>query len=77
MLPLYLLSQSKLPIKQTSSNYITMHTSFPPRRFFTTLKGLSHEGDLAFDDMYIVRLVLGQNRGWGHFFNFLSALIIL
>ncbi len=31
------------------------------------LKGLSHEMDLAFDDVW---LVLGLNKGRGHFLNF-------
>ncbi len=36
-------------------------------RYGTCLKGLSHELDLAFDDMYF----LGLNRGrQGHFLNF-------
>ncbi len=40
------------------------------------LKELSHEMDLAFDDMY-VWLVLGLNRGMGHFLHFFGALSIL
>jgi hypothetical protein len=39
------------------------------------LKGLSHDMDLAFDDIY-VWLVLGLNREGGHFFNFLGAPMI-
>ncbi len=40
------------------------------------LKELSHEMDLAFDDMY-VWLVLGLNRGTGHFLHFFGAPSIL
>ncbi len=39
------------------------------------LEGLSREMDLAFDDLY--GLVLGLNRGQGHFFNFSAAEMIL
>ncbi len=42
------------------------------RRQFA-FKGLSHEMDLAFDDMYD----LGLNRGRGQFLNFLAAQMIL
>jgi hypothetical protein len=39
------------------------------------LKGLSHEMDFTFDDMYM--LVLGLHTGRGHFLNFLGAPMIL
>jgi hypothetical protein len=39
------------------------------------LKRLSHEMDLAFDDMYIL-LVLSLNRGQNHFKKFLGAPMI-
>ncbi len=41
------------------------------------LKGLSHEMDLAFDDMYGYWLVLGLNRGRGQFSNILASQMIL
>ncbi len=40
-----------------------------------SFKGLSHEMDLAFDDMY--GSVLGLNRGRGQFLNFVGAPMIL
>jgi hypothetical protein len=40
------------------------------------LKGLSHEMDLAFDDMYGYWLVLGLNRGRGNFFKIFQLLNI-
>ncbi len=36
---------------------------------YNALKGLSHEMNLAFDDMYDVWLVLGLSRGRGHSLN--------
>jgi hypothetical protein len=41
------------------------------------LKGLSHEMDLAFDDMHGHWSVQGLNRGRGQFSNFLGAPMIL
>jgi hypothetical protein len=41
------------------------------------LKGLSHEMDLTFDEMYGQVTGLGLNRGWSHILNFLGAPMIL
>jgi hypothetical protein len=41
------------------------------------LKGLSHEMDWAFIDMYGYWLVLGLNWGGGHYLNFLVGQMIL
>ncbi len=50
---------------------VIITSSYSLRKFF---KGLSHEMDLAFDDMYW--LVLGLNRGRGPFFYYLGAPMI-
>ncbi len=42
----------------------------------TALRGLSHEMDLAFE-LCTIWLVLGLNRGLGHFLNFLIAPMLL
>jgi hypothetical protein len=41
------------------------------------LKGLSHEMNLAFDDMYRMVKVLGLNRRPSHFLNFCAGLTML
>jgi hypothetical protein len=41
------------------------------------VKGTVSQDGLAFDDTWYVLLVLGLNRGRGHFFDFLGATMIL
>ncbi len=58
-------------------HWISITAFFPTTlifHYYLPLKGLSHEMDLAFGDIW---LVLGLNRGRGQFLNFLADQMIL